>query len=345
MASDLMMLSRTPAHAGTERKPFGKHVLRVLLTSAGRRVELLQCFRAAAAELKVDLQILACDLTPELSSACHQADQAFAVPRADDPSYIEALLNICADRGVRLVVPTIDTELLPLSHARADFEAIGAEVSISDPDLVALARDKLATANFFVEMGVPSPRTVLLEAGRRPPTDWSWPSVVKPRHGSASRGLRIAAAPHELPTGFDEPFVLQERLIGAEFTVNLFFDRDGRLRCAIPHERLQVRAGEVEKGRTKRVARLGEIARQLAAALPGPRGALCFQAILGSDGEARLFEINARFGGGYPLAHRAGAAFARWLIEERLGWPSSADDDWRENVVMLRYDAAVFVGS
>jgi carbamoyl-phosphate synthase large subunit len=44
------------------------------------------------------------------------------------------------------------------------------------------------------------------------------------------------------------------------------------------------------------------------------------------------------------LAHHAGATFAKWLLEEASGRPSSAHDNWREGVVMLRYDAAVFLG-
>src|SRR3546814_2752125 len=90
---------------------------------------------------------------------------------------------------------------------------------------------------------------------------------------------------------------------------------------------------------------LQDLAERIAAALPGPRGALCFQAIVDDNGDASVFEINARFGGGYPLAHRAGAAFGRWLMEERLQLPSSANDDWRNGVTMLRYDAAVFIAS
>ena len=70
---------------------------------------------------------------------------------------------------------------------------------------------------------------------------------------------------------------------------------------------------------------------------------MCFQAIIDGDGRAAVFEINARFGGGYPLAHRAGATFARWLIEQRLDLPRTMGDDWEDNVVMLRFDDAVFV--
>jgi carbamoyl-phosphate synthase large subunit len=59
-------------------------------------------------------------------------------------------------------------------------------------------------------------------------------------------------------------------------------------------------------------------------------------------GTPAVFEINARFGGGYPLAHRAGAQFAQWLLEEASGRRLSAHNDWQGGVVMLRYDQAVF---
>jgi carbamoyl-phosphate synthase large subunit len=56
-----------------------------------------------------------------------------------------------------------------------------------------------------------------------------------------------------------------------------------------------------------------------------------------------VFEVNARFGGGYPLAHEAGAHFTRWLLEESTGLPLTATSVWEEGVLMLRYDAAFFV--
>ena len=60
-------------------------------------------------------------------------------------------------------------------------------------------------------------------------------------------------------------------------------------------------------------------------------------------GEFAVFEINAQFGGGYPLAHHAGARFSQWLLEEMADLPSTASTLWKEGVAMLRYDTAVFV--
>jgi carbamoyl-phosphate synthase large subunit len=313
----------------------------LLVSSAGRRVELIQCFRASAAALGIDLRVVAVDLDPAMSAACQVADRAFAVPRCDHPEFVEVLVGICAEHEVDLVVPTIDPELPPLSRHAARFAAVGARVAVSAPPVVDLARDKLATASRLAEHGIPAPRSASAAAVIAAPAEWTFPLLAKPRGGSSSIGIHLVAAPEDLGS-LPSDYVVQERLRGIEYTVNLFFDAGGQLRCAIPHRRCEVRAGEVAKGRTERHAALEAIAWRLGAALEGARAALCFQAIVDPAGTPSVFEINARFGGGYPLAHRAGADFTAWLLEETTDRPPSAHNDWRAGVVMLRYDAAVF---
>lgn len=318
---------------------------RILISSAGRRVALLRCFRSAAVALDLDLEILACDLKPEWSSACIDADRAFVVPPCNAESFVPAMLELCARERVGLVVPTIDTELIALSRAREQFAAIGTRVAIGGPGTVEMARDKLVTARFLAAAGVPSPRTVsvqdLLQDGG---ADWAWPLIAKPRHGSSSRGITIVDSVAALGTlDPSEPYIVQEYLSGREVTVSVYFDEAGRLRCTVPHQRLRVRAGEVEKGVTIREPVLTEIAERIGRALDAPLGAMCFQAIITPDGAPSVFEINARFGGGYPLADHAGATFARWLLEMAFDRPDTARDVWKANVVMLRYDAAIFV--
>jgi carbamoyl-phosphate synthase large subunit len=311
------------------------------VSSAGRRVELIQCFRASAAALGIELKVLAVDLAPTMSAACQVADRALAVPRCDHPEFVEVVLGICAEHGVDLVVPTIDPELAPLSREAARFGAVGVRVAVSAPAVVARARDKLATASWLAGLGLPAPRSATVAAARAAPQAWTWPVLAKPRAGSSSIGVQLVAAPEELER-LPPDYLVQERLWGTEYTVNLFFDAGGRLRCAIPHRRCEVRAGEVAKGRTERHAALERIAWRLGAVLAGARAALCFQAIVDPAGNPAVFEINARFGGGYPLAHCAGAHFAQWLLEETTERPLTAHNDWRAGVVMLRYDAALF---
>lgn len=316
----------------------------LLLLSAGRRAGLLECFRAAAEELGLRLRVVACDLEPDLSAACRLADEAHRLPRCDDPGYADAVLDIAERAGATLVVPTIDPELPPLAEAAPRFAAMGVRLHVSDVDTVATARDKAATMRRLAAAGIPTPWTAELDAVRAKPASAPWPLLLKPAGGSAGRGVSVVVDPSGLPATDAEPMIAQARLEGPEYTVNMFVDAQGRVRAAIPHRRIRVRAGEVEKGRTERRDDLAEFAHMIAAALPGARGALCFQAIDDRRTGPGVFEINARFGGGYPLADRAGGRFARWLLEEALGLPSTARDDWRADVTMLRYDAAVFVG-
>lgn len=318
--------------------------LSILICSAGRRVGLVEAFYAAADRLSVDLTILACDLEPDLSAACAVADRAFKVPRCDDPAYVEAIKDIVRDFNVALVVPTIDPELLPLAQAVDDFKALGARVHVSDLSVIEIARDKARTSNVFAGAGVPVPRTLGETQLRADPMALTWPVFAKPSGGSASRGLALYHSMSDVPDAFEEPMIFQDTLKGPEYTINMFVDQAGMLKCVVPHIRLSIRAGEVEKGRTARREDLKNIAQGIATALPGLRGVACFQVIDDPAHGPRVIEINARFGGGYPLADNAGATFAQWLLEEVCGLPSSANDDWRDGVLMLRYDRAVYQG-
>lgn len=315
--------------------------LTMMISSAGRRGELLQCCRASAAELGISLTILACDLEPEWSAACQLADRCFAVPRADSEEYIPALLSLCAAEGVDLLVPTIDTELLPLSENIHRFREAGIWVSVGDPAFVQMARNKMATAQALAALDIATPATFSLQDIRADPDSQQWPMIVKPNHGSAGRLISIVHSAADLPTVEPEPLIVQQLLSGPEYTINMFFDRCGKATTVVPHRRVTTRAGEVEKGVTERNEAICDIGWKLANTLEGVRGVICFQAIVTENGPF-VFEINARFGGGYPLAHAAGAECARWLLEEAAGLEPTASDSWREGVRMLRYDAAIF---
>jgi carbamoyl-phosphate synthase large subunit len=315
----------------------------VLFSSAGRRVELMRCFRADAEALGVELRVLATDMTPARSAACQEADACFQVPPCGTPAFIETLLAICRRWNVDLVIPTIDPELDNLCRHVEAFAALGTEVVIAPPAVVGLARDKLATAELLHAHDIPVPRTAPPEQVAAAADAWSGPLLLKPRAGSSSVGIRRVENPAALaPPGTLEGYVVQELLEGDEYTVNMFFDRAGTLRCVVPHRRHEVRAGEVAKGITTRHEALEAIGWSLGKVLSGARGALCYQAIVDPHGRAAVFEINARFGGGYPLAHQAGARFARWLLEQAVGLEPSCHNDWQDGVTMLRYDAALY---
>jgi carbamoyl-phosphate synthase large subunit len=294
--------------------------------------------RRALANLGLEGPIVASDVSG-YSAAFHLADRGALVPPHADPGFVDALLELCEREAIRLVIPTHDGELPLLAAARDRFAAIGATVSISDPATVAIGRDKARTHAWLAAEGFPTVRQgtvtdVLADAG-----SWRWPLVAKPREGSAGIGVTRCQSVADLPEG---DVVVQELAPGDEHTVDVLVRRDGRCPVAVPRRRLEVRSGEVSKGVTVRHPALEELAKRLAEALPGAYGVLNVQVFAAGD-ELRVIEVNARYGGGFPLAYEAGARLPEWTIEELLGRPSTLADDWRDGLVMLRYDDAVFV--
>jgi carbamoyl-phosphate synthase large subunit len=245
-------------------------------------------------------------------------------------------------------------------------------VAISSPEAVAICADKQQTHRWLRRHGFPTPAQQDLSEALANPND-PFPRIAKPRRGSGSVGVRRVGSHEELralaavveDSGSralrDRPplaqsrgqtggqsvgpreFVVEEIAPGEEHTINVFVDAAGVCRSAVPHRRIEVRAGEVSKAVTVRHDGLIDVARRIAEALPGARGPMSIQCFLAPDGSLRVTEINARFGGGYPLTHRAGARFTDWILEELLAVPSSATNDWTDNLTMLRYDREVCV--
>ena len=102
----------------------------VLLTSAGRKISLVNALRTAAGSLDMDLRIVACDCMPSGGPACLFADAAYQIPNPEDGNYVEAILEICLIHRVTLILPTEDAEVPPLRHNLARFAAIGTAIAI-----------------------------------------------------------------------------------------------------------------------------------------------------------------------------------------------------------------------
>ncbi len=217
-------------------------VHKILFTSVGRRVELLQAFREAAKREGISLKIYAADMSDTAPALCF-GDVAVRVCRISDEDYIPQLSRICKENGIDLLIPTIDTDLLKLSRARADFERDGTRILISAPDKIALCRDKRLTYDFFRECGLRAPETFDSVDNY----DLSFPCFVKPRDGSSSINAFRADSPEELREIAKRvpDYIIQPFIEGEEYTVDIFCDLDGNPVFITPRVRVAVRSGEV----------------------------------------------------------------------------------------------------
>ncbi len=310
---------------------------RWLLSSAGRRGALVRLLQGSPPS--TGGFVIATDAS-RLSAAGQLADDFQIVPPIADEQFVPAMLDICRERGIQTVVPTIDTELSKYAENAADFAQAGTDVLVSSPEVVRLSMDKWELHQWLERSGFPSVETH--QAHTFQTSLLPGPVVAKPRGGSSSVGVISAESSARLPNELSDDYIIQRRATGHEFTVDFAVARDGSFLGAVPRRRLEIRAGEVSKAVTVVSPALEELARDLAAALPGAYGILNVQVF--ADPEARslaVIELNARVGGGYPLSYQAGADFLSPLALES----NEAQDDWTDGLVMLRYDEAAFLRS
>ena len=312
----------------------------ILMTAGSRRVPLVHAFRNALRSTGLPGCVIVTDVNP-LSPAVHVADRAYRVPLATDPGYVPELLAICEAEGVRLVVPTIDDELPLIGGSHEQFRAAGAIVASSSRETALLCNDKYATCRHLQDAGVPAARTWL--ASELPPQT-ALPLFIKPRGGRGAVGAFPMRSPRELDffTGYVEDAVIQEYLDGPEFTIDVLCDFDGRPLSIVPRERVVIRSGVMDRGRTVRDEKLTALAIAACDAIPfvGPINIQCRM----SGDQPKIFEINPRFSGGIPLTIQSGADFPRMLLRLVVGGrvdPSIGA--YRDDLWMTSFESAFFL--
>jgi carbamoyl-phosphate synthase large subunit len=312
----------------------------VLITAGSRRVPLVRAFQAALRDLRQPGSVIVTDVNP-MSPAVHVADGWHEVPLANDPAYIDAVLTLCQTEAITLVVPTIDEELVLFGQARPAFERCGIRVAVSPPLTSRVCVDKYQTAIALRAWGVAAAKTFLPE---QLPAGPPLPLFIKPRFGRGACGAYPIFTARQLEFFLDyvECPVIQEYLDGPEFTIDMLCDFEGRPLAVVPRERVVIRAGVIDRGRTVCDPALLNLAVMTARALPffGPVNIQCRVV----DGCPVVFEINPRFSGGIPLTIAAGADFPRMLLQlARGGKVQPAIGAFRDRLWMSNYEESIFL--
>jgi len=305
---------------------------------------LLNSFRRAAKQLKIDLSVLGTDST-KLSSALQLCDKGFLVKPVTHANYIKQLLNIVKTNKVKLLIPTVDLDLKLLAKNKPRFAAMGCSVLVSAPDVVDICQDKTKTFRFLVKKGFDTPVTMSAQTALSK-RKLRWPYFLKSRYGSASKGNAVVSNRKEL-LFFSKKIpnaICQKFISGTEHTCDVYVDFSMKVRCVVPRKRIEVRAGEVSKGQVVKHHRIMNETARLVETLGAGPGVITLQLFLTDDDTIKFIEINPRFGGGVPLSIKAGANFPKWILQESLGEkPNIRFDGFKDNLIMLRYDGEVWL--
>lgn len=285
--------------------------IRLLVLGVGRRVELIESFRQAALVLEKKITIYGEDVD-DTAPALLFCDKRVAVGKISDENYIGALLQLCIDNQIDVVIPTIDTNLLVLSKNKEKFLENGIRLLISSEEMVLKCRDKNDTSAFFVECGLKAP----LPVNDVSKYDSGFPAFIKPKDGSSSIDAYKVDDQKELLMYASQvqDYIVQPFVSGQEYTVDIFADFEGNPIYIVPRIRLAVRAGEVLKTKIVLDEKIIEECKVLVSRFK-PCGPMTVQLIRDENGDDYYIEINPRFGGGAPLSMKAGARSAESLIK------------------------------
>jgi FMN phosphatase YigB (HAD superfamily)/carbamoylphosphate synthase large subunit len=313
--------------------------IKILFTSVGRRVELIQAFREAAYKLQIDIEIYGVD-AKDTAPASKFCDQFHLICQIEEDDYIPRLYDICKENRIDMVFPTIDTDLLVLSEHKEKFLEMGSYIFVSDPLYVSICRDKRMTREFFNDCGLKTPQIV---------TDveeyvGEFPCFIKPIDGRLSINAFRVDTREEL-VGIAKRiknYVIQPFIDGIEYTLDIFCDMQSNPIYITPRKRVKVRGGEVLKTEIIQDDIMIEEALRLIGKFK-PVGPITLQLIRQIDTEDDYFiEISPRFAGGSPLSMKAGADSAAAVLSifqgKQLSYVSKAATN---HTLFARYDQSV----
>jgi carbamoyl-phosphate synthase large subunit len=302
----------------------------------------LRAFKRSLEELALKGRILATDVDP-LAPALYEADGAWIVPYSSEPGFIPALGQICQKEGVALVFPLIDPDVAILSQHAEELERISAKVVVVSSEASDIVADKVRTHGFFQDLGLRTPKCWLpreLETARL-----SYPVFIKPRFGSGSEHTFKVHNARELSVLIEyvPAPIVQEFLPGPEITSDVVCDLEGSVLAVVSRRRIAVRGGEVAKGVSVYDPEIADGCVVAAKALKA-RGPITIQCMM-NRGHPYFTEINARFGGGCPLAFAAGVDAPKWFLALAAGLPVEPPPmgSYETDLYLARCDESIFV--
>jgi carbamoyl-phosphate synthase large subunit len=284
--------------------------MRILMTGAGGP-SAISVWKSLSAQHEIHMA----DMDPCAAGLYLVPEESrLLVPRGDAPELVPALLAACRARKIDLLLPTVDSEFVPLALARAEFEALGVVLPISPLDCLRVCRDKyelLARVKGVVP--VPEYEPLTEDAAARVT---SLPRFVKPRLGAGSQGAEKITRREDLDAlPKDGSILVQEYLPGEEYSVDVYVRGDGRVIAAVPRERMKTDSGIAVTARTVDVPEVIESARRVAREI-GVRYVANVQFKRAADGVFKLLEVNPRFPGTLPLTTAAGVDMPKLLVDD-----------------------------
>lgn len=297
------------------------------------------------------------------------ADEGYQIPTANDPDFIERLLEIAIKEKVNVILPLVTRELEILSLNKNQFENEGVIVSVSDFSPLKIANNKGKLLTYMKDKGLSIPRFSIVKSKEefvKAVKELGYPDeriCFKPVQANGSRGFRIIDSQinrskllfemkststyitlDEITGILDETeifpeLIVMEYLPGTEYSVDLLVDHGSSL-YTIPRRRDAMSAGISIKGEIVQESDIINYCNEIVQSL-GLHGNIGVQVKRAQNNNPLILEINPRIQG--TIVHCTGAGINLPYYAVKMALQEDIPKvNVRWNTKMIRYWNEVF---
>ena len=309
------------AFGGTKRQRYGQkkdRILKILFTSAGDKVELIQSFLYAAGNLGLKVRIYGADASVETPGMliCHEKRQ---VPLPSDENYGEALLAICKKEKIQMLIPTSREETV-LSKYKVRLEKVGTCLLLSDSSVVDVCNNPEKRQRFLEEYQI---------------------NDSSGRYESAATVEEGARDIWNVQLGDVKTQYGKE-----QYEIDILCDMTGSPIYITPRVEEMAKNEEVSRYRVVQNDTLIQMAKRIIEGLH-PIGPMTLYAMKNQrTGEVAITDMKPFFSSHVPIAIKAGAdeaeAILKMMFGEKLSYQPKAADD---SIVFGRYEYSICVNA
>lgn len=220
-------------------------------------------------------------------------DRRHQLPWASDPDFVGKMSDLCRRLNIDLLIPGVDEELLALARCADAFAPT--RLLLPHADYIETMLDKLHMVRSLAAKKISVPVSQTLEDDLQ---GIRFPCISKPRNGRGSRDVRVLSSVGDAISlkstlgPLAKQMLVQEKIEGVEYTVQMVADAHGRL-CAVVPVRVGIKRGITLRAETEAEPRVMAACRAIHQAI-STGGCYNIQLMLTPEGNILPFEINPR---------------------------------------------------
>lgn len=302
--------------------------INILFLGGAKRVSVANHFKNTAKEMGHNVNVFSYELDNKVPIAC--VGEVIIGKKWKDKDLLNDLKVNIEKFSINIVLAFVDPAIYVISELKKLCPNVF--IPVSEPELCNTMFDKVLSAEWFHEHNISQP------ASYTDPSTFLYPLILKPRTGSASKGIVVCKSKEELPAvDFSQYLVSEFVAEHTEFSVDCYVSQTGEVTSVVPRIRLETAGGEAIRSKTVKDEAIIKESKKILTAGQF-RGPITIQYIKdNTNGNVYVMEINPRLGGAVVTSIGAGSGIIKMILDEYLGKSIKPITDWRDNTVMVRY--------